>query len=497
MKIFCTCLLLLLLAPTYVAANNIRVSNVELVSQANGIATFEYDLAWDNSWRLSDGPANWDAAYVFFVVSINDGPFEKIFDYEVTYPTGFVAIDTIGDAPNLFGPKRFGHMVHRAADGGGTANMTDVVMEWNYEAGGYDGNSSIDLRVFATEMVYVPEGPFTVGNGTEPAFEASFATYSGTTEDTFFSSTRINSNDPIRLFPTGFLQFGLGFAEGFGGDRTERTYGEDFPKGFTPFYCMKYEVSQQQWVDFFNTLNPAQQDALDVTGPLGKNTNAEQSRNGVSWLPGSAATTTLPDVPMNYIPNDFYSTYLQWAGLRPLTELEYEKAARGPITPIGGEYAWGNPTIAVTSYILQSAGTPAEQISNPSSSFGNASYGQTSGNPLRNGIFAASAPTPSRTVSGGSYYGIMELSGNLYERAISLGNPSTSTYAGFHGRGELDVDGTLSPYFPITDGLAFRGGSFQSFPAELRFASRRFGTFAGTPSLQSNGIRGVISTGQQ
>ena len=35
-----------------------------------------------------------------------------------------------------------------------------------------------------------------------------------------------------------------------------------YPKGYAAFYCMKYEVSEGQWVDFFNTLKDGQKGAL-------------------------------------------------------------------------------------------------------------------------------------------------------------------------------------------------------------------------------------------
>jgi formylglycine-generating enzyme required for sulfatase activity len=34
------------------------------------------------------------------------------------------------------------------------------------------------------------------------------------------------------------------------------------------------------------------------------------------------------------------AAYLDWAALRPMTELEFEKVCRGPENRIAGEYAW-------------------------------------------------------------------------------------------------------------------------------------------------------------
>ena len=51
-------------------ANNIAVSNASIVGQnttagVNNAANFslvKFDLSWENSWRTSSGPSNWDAA---------------------------------------------------------------------------------------------------------------------------------------------------------------------------------------------------------------------------------------------------------------------------------------------------------------------------------------------------------------------------------------------------------------------------------------------------
>ena len=46
-------------------ASDIRVENIKTSFQEN-YCEVEFDLSWNNSWRISSGPANWDAAWVFF-----------------------------------------------------------------------------------------------------------------------------------------------------------------------------------------------------------------------------------------------------------------------------------------------------------------------------------------------------------------------------------------------------------------------------------------------
>ena len=48
-------------------ANNIAVRNVALTGNniSGHYTLIKFDLSWDNSWRVSTGPSNWDAAWVF------------------------------------------------------------------------------------------------------------------------------------------------------------------------------------------------------------------------------------------------------------------------------------------------------------------------------------------------------------------------------------------------------------------------------------------------
>ena len=66
-------LALLLLGSSHLLANNIEVNNVSLTGQntTDGFTLVQFDLSWENSWRISVGPANWDAAWVFVKYRVN------------------------------------------------------------------------------------------------------------------------------------------------------------------------------------------------------------------------------------------------------------------------------------------------------------------------------------------------------------------------------------------------------------------------------------------
>ena len=76
-------LLFLLLTMLFieVKANNISVTNVTLTGQnttagTNNLANYvlvQFSVSWENSWRSSFGPANWDAAWLFIKYRISGG----------------------------------------------------------------------------------------------------------------------------------------------------------------------------------------------------------------------------------------------------------------------------------------------------------------------------------------------------------------------------------------------------------------------------------------
>jgi hypothetical protein len=139
-----------------------------------------------------------------------------------------------------------------------------------------------------------------------------------------------------------------------------------------------------------------------------------------------------------------------------MTELEYEKSCRGNQNPASSEFAWGN-TSATALTGLSNASNMSETASNTSS---NIAYNNifTSG-PVRTGIFATSSTA--RATSGSGYYGNMELSGNLWERVVTVGNATGRTFSGAHGNGTLTSGGASDVSgWPTAAGTGWKGGSW-------------------------------------
>lgn len=161
--------------------------------------------------------------------------------------------------------------------------------------------------------------------------------------------------------------------------------------------------------------------------------------------------------------------FADWAGLRPMTELEFEKACRGPLTPVANEYAWGTATImADAARVLSGAENGTETVTS-STALGGCNYGgaahtgdgDAGSGPLRVGIFATNGS--SRVSAGASYWGIMELSGSLWERPVTIGNATGRSFTGLDGNGVLNASGDADvSNWPGTTatGAGYRGGDW-------------------------------------
>lgn len=473
-------------------ANNIEVKNIAITGQnvAQSYSLVKFDLSWENSWRLNVGPANWDAAWVFIKFRVNGGSWRHAsLNYVNGTADGHItpAGATIRTEKNPGLTQGQGVFVHRSVDGSGDVNYENMQLRWNYGADFVGDNDLVDVQVFAIEMVYVPQGEFSLGGG--DGFEISkFYAYPFK-----FQSYTVVSEAAITVGQSnGNLFYDGGSFTSFPGDQAGPIPAA-FPKGFKSFYCMKYEASQEQWVSYFNTLTEVQKTARDVTDADHKNSDAVVLRNGVSWPGIGTATTTLPNVPINFLTGDDSNSYLDWAALRPFTEMEYEKASRGPLPPVAGGFAWGTSDLATVSYSLSNAGTDNENISNPGSGVGNVTYNTTNASiegPLRCGIYSSSAVIKNREETGGSYYGIMELSGNLDESVVSAGLAEGRAYTGLHGDGSLAANGN-SNVANWTKNTGSRGGSFGFARAFLRTSNRAIAGIAFSDRQTFSISRGV------
>ncbi len=462
MRNFFTTITLLALLPITVLGNALNVTNFS-VDQAAGTVTFDID--WQNSWRVDGAPVNsvpynWDAVWLF--VKFRECGAASTVDWthgNVTGATPPAALETVlsdGSGTGIDTDNR-GVLVRQATPGiyASTGPHTITMSISNLPAAGTD----IDVKAFGIEMVFVPEGNYNLGDG-----NAS----SGSSSTNVFTSQTISSEAAITI-------------DGI-------SLPAAYPKGYAAFHCMKYEISQGQYADFLNTITGTAQTAL-FPGQ-----NGTQRHTIVNTgTPPEIHVANRPDRACNYLDWRMVSAYLDWAGLRPLTELEYEKATRGEDPPIVNEMAWGNTVYNFATTISTTVPTengteiiiaPADanvQADNTLMSGGDGGYG-----PLRVGIFATPTTT-TRVQSGATYYGILDMSGNIAENVI-VASTNASGYDGTWGDGAITAGGehnVASWPAPIRANLQTDNGTNGN-----RYVGYRGGSFedrnTGNPSLRTS-----------
>ena len=492
-------------------ANNIAVSGISLTARNTSTQTVRvnFNLSWDNSWRTTSAPFNWDAAWVFVKYKIGptgEWKHATLATTGHTIPSG--AASTQNDATGIF--------VYRSAAGSpGTFIANGIQLQWNYGSDGVSDEAKIFVRVFAIEMVYHPPGGFQAGSGA--INNGEFRRANDVTATAPASTFTITGTNPtLQGNNSASSPTNLGAYNNTSTDLSgtgTATLASGFPTGFNSFYAMKYEISQQQYVDFLNTLTYTQQAGRTIAASppnsaagTGALIQPNANRNGIDiQTPGTASTIPAvyacnldgdgiyneaddgQKIACNYLSWDDVAAFLDWAALRPLTELEFEKACRGTVNPVANEFAWGNTT-ATALFGLTNPNQTSEIASNASA---NVNFNSSPINgPARVGIFATTSS--SRQASGAGYYGAMELSGNLWERFVTTGNGTGRSFSGIHGNGTLTTAGAADASgWPAAGGAGLKGGGWQSNSLNASISGRQAASNGDNSRQSDYGGRGA------
>jgi formylglycine-generating enzyme required for sulfatase activity len=488
-----------------IKANNLSISNI---SYDNLSYEITFDLSWENSWRRNASiPFNYDGIWLF--VKVRECT-QKILGNPTGYthawlsttgsdhsasnssPGGEALTIEVGTTDIGATPRGMGVFLYRTADGGTSDISTSVTLKWDKatqagEMAEIDLADDYDISVFGIEMIYIPQDSYYLGDG---GSNNCFHDYAGGTSTAY----QISSENSFNVSGTYNRTID---------DPAGSAVNASFPKGYDAFWIMKYEISQSQYAEFLNTLTYQQVESRtqdEVFSLIGK--RYVMSDQGYVYYRQAICFTTTGDkrldkfgvdfndndimdetndgggIACNYLSLRDIMAYLDWAALRPLTELEYEKACRGTLSPILNENAWGNGSELQVGAIINS-GLPNEIASN--SGVGLCNYGGAVGNmPMRCGYAATNSTN--RTRAGATYYGVMDMSGNLHEPYVSFYDnaANSNNFDGSYGDGELDATGFQNVSgWPAHAGDAdvnhfiAKGGNSNRGEAHLRISDRR------------------------
>ena len=316
----------------------VTITNVTISPRDSRTAAITFNIAWERSWR---NEVNHDAAWVFLKYrpeGVTNWRHVRLTADRVLNPAGYghgkgVPMDLL--VPK--GKDGFAGMFVRRAEMAKPADVEThgVTAVWDLTASeGVKDLGKAQIRAFGVPMVYVAKGPFYLGSG--GAEVNGFYMYTDGTQHT--RPYRVTGPGAI---PTG-RQAGRLWARSskpfVKSDSQPENGGEisaAFPNGYAAFYCMKGPITFAQYAGFLNTLPPAEAEkrfSEHAATRAGKAPNftyrprtiGKSGPRGFSWADGAA--------------------WAAWAGLRPLTELEYEKSIRGPRRPLPDETGpsyWG------------------------------------------------------------------------------------------------------------------------------------------------------------
>ncbi|MBM4020000.1 MAG: hypothetical protein FJ288_17045 [Planctomycetes bacterium] len=319
------------------------IENVTIAPRDTKTATLTFDISWSNSWRDKN---NHDAVWVFFKVRPDDKAdwqHARLAADKVLNPAGYgqaqggTPLDSI--VPD--GDDGFtGMFVRRAAEGEGTLSARRVTALWDFTAnkGMPEDLKGVSVRAFGIRMVYVPEGPFHLGSG-------------GVEVGGFYQHADGGQQTrPYQVTGPGAIatgrQAGRLWVRKHGGQLEDGgQVPASFPNGYAAFYCMNHQIAPEQYAAFLSTLTAAQSDARYPTlgdKPRGPGViRSGQAPNYTYSFKAGAARQGPGCVGLSWADG---AAFAAWAGLRPMTELELEKAVRGPREPVPDEIGpsyWG------------------------------------------------------------------------------------------------------------------------------------------------------------
>ena len=372
-------------------ACHVYFSNIDVLPGEGRTAVIRFDIAWTGSWRHD---VNHDAAWVFFKFRV-EGDDSKTWRHvrlaadKILNPPGYgqapagaplsfewgkspadlktftAAGDTQFDFLVPDGEDGFtGMFVRRADHGMGLASGAKITALWDLTTcPDVTKDTKVAIKAYGLKMVYVAEGSYYLGTGGDETYafyqsqaerkqaagteriddgnatmivreptkgEAEFPPYPVTS-----SAAIPTGKEPGRLWARG--------AEPEDGGEIPAT----FPNGYQAFYMMEQPIPQAAFAFFLNSLPP---DLAEYHHEDGNHATDSGWAGVIVHGKGDVENPyqfhhgRLKSVCTWWLKWDDCAAFAAWAGLRPMTELENEKALRGPRYPVvneAGHSFWG------------------------------------------------------------------------------------------------------------------------------------------------------------
>ena len=482
-----------ILGNNLVYASDVQVTSVGLVDRQETEISIEFSLSWKNSFRFANFH---DALWVFAkYYSKLDSQWHHATIKTSGYSTGdgedAVEIVVPTDGKGFF--MRRGSSQYGVKD---SVEVQNAKVVWNWLADGIDERDKVKINLYAIEMVYVPQGTLSAGSiATDIAGSDCFYQNGATSPKSISNENAIT----LQKAGTNLCYNTLSGAV---------TLPANYPKGVRAFYIMKHELSQGSYAGFLDSLTVSQQnarfmnkfnDSKNVIKKVGVNYGCDADDNNVLNEMNAAQYLDGQGTACNFINWKDATAFVDWAGLRPMSEFEYEKVCKGTESTTAEIYAWSSAQLKA----CVSLENEFSSLENSATYFANINIGNNLDGPVRIGMFSdlqydVPREDRRRDLTGASYYGVMELSGNVAEICVRANLSGAILDYSAHGDGELKPDSDSNPGesdvsgWPIqAGGYGIRGGGWSDLSERARTADRADMNFNLDTRDAKVGFRGV------
>jgi len=347
--------------------------NVTVIPRDAKTAVIQFDIAWNGSWRHD---VNHDAIWVFFKFRTGSDPLKgwrhvRLAADKVLNPTGYsqapagakLALQGWNAAYSAAGDTTFdflvpreekdgftGVFVRRADHGWGTASGGKLTVLWDLTAcPDVKKDTKVQVKVHGLHMMYMAEGPFFVGSGGSETY--GFYNYQREKRKAVEKERIVNANatmvimdvdnidqefPPYRITNSAAIPTGAKPGRLWARGAEPPDGGEipaTFPNGYKAFYATQYPLTPMMYANFLDLLTPELADERYHPEGFPCHGGISRTRTGEGLAYTYRGFGGRKSKALWYMCWADCAAFADWAGLRPMSELEYEKCLRGPRIP--------------------------------------------------------------------------------------------------------------------------------------------------------------------